>query len=109
MMLIGASGLISAAHKLPNHPQIHGHTYHVWAYTDDEMTDAEQWKGMVAFACNLLDHTYLNDSLPGEPTMENIARFVCDRIGAVKVRVLRPEGYEAEYTIPSGSLGFPPQ
>lgn len=95
MMLTGARSHFCASHTLPEHPNVHGHSYEVWAYTDKPM-NVERWHNELTAACMWLDHTLLNEKIE-VPTMENIAAYLAEKLGAVKVRVIRPvEGYEAE-------------
>jgi 6-pyruvoyltetrahydropterin/6-carboxytetrahydropterin synthase len=69
-----------AAHRLPNYPQVHGHSYTVelwckgpatdgYVLPEQAMTDAAQR------IRERLDHQLLNDVLD-TPTSENIARFI---------------------------------
>lgn len=47
-----------------------------------------------------LDHAYLNDVIPGNPTAENIAKWICDSIPfCVKVSVQESEGNVATYEV----------
>lgn len=47
---------------------------------------------------NQLDHTHLNDIVPFNPTAENIAKWLCDKIPyCVKVSVQETEGNVASY------------
>lgn len=97
MMLTGAKSWFCGSHQLPEYPAIHGHSYEVWAYTDREM-NVESWKDALHAACMVLDHSLLNEIIP-VPTMENIARYIAEKIGAVRVCVIRPvEGFSAEFT-----------
>jgi 6-pyruvoyl-tetrahydropterin synthase len=100
MILVGARSHFCCGHKLPQHKEVHGHSYEVWAYSG-EPCDAEEWQFAVTMICGELDHTMLNDKIP-VPTMENIALYIANEIGAIKVRIIRPvEGLEAELTIDS--------
>lgn len=45
-----------------------------------------------------LDHRYLNDVVPENPTAENIARWICEQVPhCYKVMVQESEGNEAIY------------
>lgn len=47
---------------------------------------------------NQLDHAHLNDIVPFNPTAENIAKWLCDKIPhCVKVSVQETEGNVATY------------
>jgi 6-pyruvoyl-tetrahydropterin synthase len=97
MMLTGARAHFCASHTLPEHPEIHGHSYEVWAYTDNT-TDAEVWQSQLKTVCAKLDHTMLNE-LFDEPTMEVIAMRIAEAMRAKSVCITRPlEGLSAEYT-----------
>lgn len=96
MMLTGARAHFCAGHTLPQHPMPHGHSYEVWAFIDGDIC-AEKWQGILRGVCAELDHKMLNDVIE-PPTMENIAKFIAQLIGAIEVRVIRPvEGLSAEY------------
>ena len=54
----------------------------------------------------VLDHTYLNNVLPGNPTAENIAKWICDKVNNImdvgscyKVAVQESEGNIAMYEV----------
>lgn len=96
-MLIGARAHFCAAHRLPQHDGTHGHSYEVWAYTD-QPRDVEQFQRELTSACGELDHRTLNDLIE-DPTMENIARYLVLQIeGLNKVMVTRPvEGLSCEW------------
>ena len=108
MMLTGAKASFCAAHSLPQHVGLHGHSYEVWAYVDNG--DAESVQFRLAAACKKLDHSILNEHL-NSPTMEGIAKFIADQITVrhphenvewrpKKIVVVRPvEGLSAEYTL----------
>lgn len=97
MMLVGARAHFCAGHRLPQHEETHGHSYEVWAYTD-QPRDVEGLQAELAAACKTLDHRMLNDVL-AEPTMENIARYLSLRVaGLARVRVVRPvEGLACDF------------
>lgn len=98
MMMVGARASFCAGHRLPQHEEVHGHSYEVWAYTD-RAVDVESFQGEVSAACKTLDHRMLND-LIASPTMENIALYLSLRIKEVaKVTIVRPvEGLMCEFT-----------
>ena len=80
---------ISAAHRLQlSYPskcqQLHGHNWIITVYCrarelnqDGMVTDFTHIKQLVQ---DTLDHRNLNDILSFNPTAENIARWLCDRI-----------------------------
>lgn len=93
---VGKRFTFEAAHKLPEHEgkcqNVHGHSYlvevTVSGYPDaagsgssagmvlDFGVLSELWKSRLD---SILDHQFLNDSLPGEyqpPTAENVAAFI---------------------------------
>lgn len=96
-MLMGARASFCAAHKLPERPEIHGHSYEVWAYTKPEYGDVEKWQERLGRVCKKLDHT----TLPrGCSTMERIAEWVAAEMGAEKVVIIRPvEGLACELSL----------
>ena len=104
---------IAAAHKL-NLPyeskcvNLHGHNYIVTVYCEaDELNN----EGMVVdFAKvkseihGVMDHKYLNDILDGNPTAENMARWICYQVSNLcdtgfcyRVDVQESEGNIATY------------
>ena len=98
---------ISAAHRLQlSYPskcqQLHGHNWIITVYCrarelnqDGMVTDFTHIKQLVQ---NTLDHRNLNDILSFNPTAENIARWLCDRIEhCYRVDVQESEGNTAIY------------
>ena len=82
---------------------IHGHNWIIEVVCESETLN---WNGMVydftiikEEIADILDHKFLNDIIPGNPTAENIARWICEKIGdkCVKVSVQESEGNIAEY------------
>ena len=98
---------ISAAHSLMLSYQskcedLHGHNWIVKIYCKSEtlnqdgmVTDFTLIKKNIEKA---LDHKFLNDVLPMNPTAENIARWICDNTpNAYKVEVWESEMNMAAY------------
>lgn len=98
---------ISAAHRLQlSYPskcqQLHGHNWIITVYCrarelnqDGMVTDFTHIKQLVQ---DTLDHRSLNDILSFNPTAENIARWLCDRIEhCYRVDVQESEGNTAIY------------
>ena len=98
---------ISAAHSLMLSYQskcedLHGHNWIVKIYCKSEtlnedgmVTDFTLIKKNIEGA---LDHKFLNDVLPMNPTAENIARWICDNTpNAYKVEVWESEMNMAAY------------
>jgi 6-pyruvoyltetrahydropterin/6-carboxytetrahydropterin synthase len=83
-----------AAHRLPNVPEghkcarLHGHSFHVRIVLAGDVGETSGWimdfadlKTAFAPLHDQLDHRYLND-IPGleNPTSENLARWIWDRL-----------------------------
>lgn len=98
---------ISAAHRLSldyesKCTSIHGHNWIVTIYCKAKELNAN---GMVTDFTDIkqkiqgqLDHKYLNDVLPFNPTAENMARWICQQIDhCYKVSVQESEGNTATY------------
>ena len=98
---------ISAAHSLmlsyeSKCEDLHGHNWIVKIYCKSETLNQD---GMVTDFTLIkrdiekaLDHKFLNEILPMNPTAENIARWICDRTpNAYKVEVWESEMNMAAY------------
>lgn len=95
MMLTGARAHFCAGHRLPQHEEVHGHSYEVWAFTAG-LVDVEAWQDKLEAVCGGLDHKMLD---PGMATMEQLAQWFAERLDASAVRVIRPvEGLSVEWT-----------
>ena len=98
---------ISAAHKLnlsyeSKCQNLHGHNWHVTIYCKAKELNKD---GMVCDFTHIkkaihekLDHQYLNDILPFNPTAENMARWMCEQIPTCyKVSIQESDGNIAVY------------
>lgn len=99
---------IAGAHKLSldyesKCSNIHGHNWIVEIYMQSKNLDRN---GMVMDFTHIkkeihdaLDHKYINDVVQVNPTAENIARWICEKLGekCYKVTVQESEGNIAEY------------
>lgn len=98
---------ISAAHQLKtNYPSqcnvLHGHN---WIITiscrSKELNEngmVEDFTAIKSMVHRTLDHQNLNEVLPFNPTAENIARWLCDKIPtAFRVEVCESENNVAVY------------
>lgn len=99
---------IAGAHRLSldyesKCSNIHGHNWIVEIYMQSKGLDHN---GMVMDFTHIkkeihdmLDHKYINDVVKVNPTAENIAKWICDRLGSkcYKVTVQESEGNVAEY------------
>ena len=107
MFYIQKSMEISAAHKLnlsyeSKCQNLHGHNWHVTIYCKAKELNKD---GMVCDFTHIkkaihekLDHQYLNDILPFNPTAENMARWMCEQIPTCyKVSVQESDGNIAVY------------
>lgn len=107
MYFVSKSMEISAAHRLNLSYQskcqnLHGHNWHVTIYCKAKELNQD---GMVCDFTHIkkaihekLDHQYLNDILPFNPTAENMARWMCEQIPTCyKVSVQESDGNIAVY------------
>lgn len=99
---------IAGAHKLSldyesKCSNIHGHNWIVEIYIQSKDLDCN---GMIMDFTHIkkeirdaLDHKYINDVVQVNPTAENIARWICEKLGekCYKVTVQESEGNVAEY------------
>lgn len=107
MYFVSKSMEISAAHRLnlsyeSKCQNLHGHNWHVTIYCRAKELNQD---GMVCDFTHIkkaihekLDHQYLNDILPFNPTAENMARWMCEQIPTCyKVSVQESDGNIAVY------------
>lgn len=100
---------ISASHRLQldyesKCSNLHGHNWIVTVFCRAEELDRN---GMVTDFTHIksavtdrLDHAYLNDVLPFNPTAENLARWICEQVpNCYRVEVQESEGNTAAYEI----------
>ena len=98
---------IAGAHRLNLNYEskcanLHGHNWIVTVWCKSKTLDAN---GMVIDFTNIkrevqdkLDHKFLNDVVPFNPTAENIAKWVCEQIPhCYRVSVQESEGNVATY------------
>lgn len=100
---------ISAAHQLSLNYEskcknLHGHNWITCVTCRSETLDANgmvvDFKHIKNLVSDMLDHQYLNDVLQCNPTAENIARWICEKVPhCVKVSVQESEGNVAVYEI----------
>lgn len=100
---------ISAAHQLSLNYEskcknLHGHNWIIYVTCQNETLDANgmvvDFKHIKNIVSNMLDHQYLNDVLQCNPTAENIARWICEKVPhCVKVSVQESEGNVAVYEV----------
>jgi 6-pyruvoyltetrahydropterin/6-carboxytetrahydropterin synthase len=98
---------ISASHRLNTAyeslcNQLHGHNWIITVYCkSQELNDngmVEDFSAVKSLITRRLDHQYLNDVLPFNPTAENLARWICDQIPTCyKVEVKESENNTAIY------------
>ena len=72
------------AHRLPDWPDLHGHSYKAELWFEGPVVDGyvireSELDAIVEHVRSKLDHRYLNDFIP-TPTSENIARFIWDEL-----------------------------
>lgn len=100
---------ISAAHQLflnyeSKCKNLHGHNWIIYVTCQSETLDANgivvDFKHIKNLVSDVLDHQYLNDVLQCNPTAENIARWICEKVPhCVKVSVQESEGNVAVYEV----------
>ena len=98
---------ISAAHSLrldyeSKCQHLHGHNWHVCVFCKSKTLNVngmvEDFTLIKKSIQDKLDHMYLNEVLPFNPTAENMAKWMCDQIPtAYKVSVQESDGNTAIY------------
>ena len=94
------------AHRLPDWPDVHGHSYQAEVWFEGPVVDGyvireSELNAIIERVRTKLDHRYLNDFI-GTPTSENIAKFIWDELAHTarlsKVQLFRPScGLGVEY------------
>jgi 6-pyruvoyltetrahydropterin/6-carboxytetrahydropterin synthase len=79
-----------AAHRLPDWPDLHGHSYTVELWFEGPTVEgyvipAKDLANIAATIKQKLDHRFLNDIIP-IPTSENIALFIWDQLADRQTR-----------------------
>jgi len=100
---------IAGAHQLKLNydskcSNLHGHNWIVTVYCKSETLNEN---GMVVDFTHIkkmvhdkLDHQYINDVVPFNPTAENMAKWICDQVpGCYRVNVQESEGNVAIYEV----------
>ena len=101
---------VSAAHSLMLNYEskcayFHGHNWIIWVYMKSEELNED---GMVydfshikEAVSDMMDHEYINELVDFNPTAENLAKWICDRLGhkCYRVTVQESEGNIAEYEV----------
>lgn len=102
--------LVSASHSLLLHKgavrePMHGHNWKITVYCKSEELDEDgfvaDFTAIETFLKKSLDHRDLGEVLPCNPSTENLAKWICDRVDkCYKVEVEECEGNEACYEKP---------
>ncbi len=100
---------ISAAHNLAldyesKCKNLHGHNWIIYVTCQSKELNANgmvvDFKHIKNLISDVLDHQYLNDVLKCNPTAENIARWICEKVPyCIKVSVQESEGNVAVYEV----------
>ena len=107
MYYIKKTFTVSSSHKLKldyesRCSNLHGHNWKITVFCKSETLNSN---GMVVDFTHVkklvhgkFDHKYINDVFSGNPTAENLAKFICDEVPkCFKVIVEETEGNEAIY------------
>lgn len=108
MYTVETTFTISAAHHLDLDYEspcknLHGHNWRITVTCErDELGKngmVLDFKTIKRQVHDVLDHSVINDHVPGNPTAENMAKWICDVLGPVctRVKVQETEGNVAVY------------
>lgn len=100
---------ISASHRLDldyesKCTNLHGHnwiiTVHCRAKELDRNGMVTDFTDIKSTVMGKLDHAYLNDVVPFNPTAENLARWICENVAnCYRVDIQESEGNVASYEV----------
>lgn len=82
---------------------MHGHNWKISVYCQSEELDEDgfvvDFVAIEKFIHKALDHQHLNDVMDCNPSTENLARWICERVDkCYRVDVVECSGNEASYT-----------
>ena len=82
--------------------QLHGHNWIITVFCKAEKLDRNgmviDFKTIKTLVSDELDHKYINEQVPFNPTAENMAKWICDNVPfCYKVSIQESEGNIAIY------------
>lgn len=98
-----AAHTLERSHEAEGSRRIHGHTYHAEVTVRGEpdlhtgmIVDFAVLRGHVESVRHILDHQHLNDvNALRAPTLENLARFIAERLRVMEPRVVSVKVWRA--------------
>jgi len=107
MYYIKKTFTVSSSHKLSldyesQCSNLHGHNWKITVFCKSKTLNNNGMVVDFTYVKKLVhgkfDHKYINDVFPGNPTAENLAKFICDEVPlCYKVIVEETDGNEAIY------------